>query len=113
MNNTIPRSLVFLSVFAATPQVVYGQASLEEMRQRCEEARESKIAPLREAAIEDCVSQRRSNRTREDCERIYSDFGDVGVTVTDGVRPRMSNDLPECIEYHEAWNNQRPRRSSR
>lgn len=113
MNNAIARSLIFLSVFAAAPQAIYGQASVEEMRQRCEAAREIKIAPLREAAIADCVLRRRSNRTREDCERIYSGFGEVGATVSGGVRPRMFNDLPECIEYHEAWNSQRRGRSSR
>jgi hypothetical protein len=109
----IPRSLFLLSLFIATPQATYAQASLEEMKKRCEAAREDKIAPLREAAIEDCVAQRRSNRTREDCERIYRDFGEVGATVTGGVRPRMFDDLPECIEYHEALNSRGRGRSSR
>ncbi len=83
------------------------------MNKRCQQAREAKIAPLREAAIEECVSSRRSIRTREDCERIYRDFGEGVGTVTGGFRPGMFNDLPECIEYFEAQYRQRADRSRR
>lgn len=104
--NKVPRCLMTLALIAGPP--AFSQAaSLEELRQRCEEAREEKIAPLREAAIEECVSARRSTRTRADCERIYAGFGQGGGTVDGGARPGMFIDLPECIEYFEALNRQR------
>ena len=89
-------------MLAAVPLGYAANQSLEELERRCQAAREAKLAPLREAAIEDCISQRRSNRTREDCERIYSDFGEGGGTVEGGVRPAMFIDLPECVEYFDA-----------
>lgn len=83
-------------------------ASLEELAQRCQDAREKKIAPLRATAIEECVSRRRSTRTREDCERLYADFGEGGGTVNGGARPPMFIELPECVEYFEARDRARP-----
>ncbi len=101
-----PPYLLTLLVLAANSPAFCEEASLEEMKQRCQQARETKIAPLREAAIEECVSSRRSSRTREDCERVYRGFGEGGGTVTGGFRPAMFNDLPECVEYFEAQDRQ-------
>ncbi|MGA7980607.1 MAG: DUF4124 domain-containing protein [Chromatiaceae bacterium] len=88
------------------------EPSLEELRQRCQEARERKIAPLRAQAIEECISANRSTRTREDCERIYHDLGEGGRTVTGAYRPEMFNDLPECVEYFRAQDRERYRGGS-
>jgi hypothetical protein len=106
-------TLVFLSLVVAGLPSVGDEVSLKQMRKRCEEARELEIAPLREAAIEECVSTRRTTRTRTDCERLYSDFGEGGGTVTGGFRPGMFNDLPECVEYFEVRNRQGTDRSRR
>jgi hypothetical protein len=103
----IPVGLILLSALAAAPPVLVAEGSLEEMRQACEDARESRIAPLREAAIQDCVSAPRTSRSREDCERIYAGFGSGGGTVGGTARTPMFMDLPECVEYHEAQNQQR------
>jgi hypothetical protein len=105
--------LAVLPPLLAAPAAIGGQDSLEDLQRRCDAAREAKLAPLREAAIEECVATRRSNRTREDCERIYSDFGETAGTATGGVRPRMFNDLPECLEYFEAQNARGRSRSRR
>lgn len=94
-------SVSLLALVVGSPAMSQS-ASLEELRQRCEEVREAKIAPPREAAIEECASRPRSTRTRADCERIYADFGEGGGTVDGGARAAMFIDLPECVEYFEA-----------
>jgi hypothetical protein len=105
--NKPPLFLMTLLALVASPPAFSQAASLEELQQRCQAAREKKIAPLREAAIEECASNRRSSRTRADCERIYAGFGGGGGTVDGGARPAMFNDLPECVEYFEALDRQR------
>lgn len=101
------RCLLALSILVVSHSVSCREMSLTEMRQRCEQAREESIAPLREAAIAECVSRRRSARTKESCERIYSGFGQGGGTVSGSFRPGMFYDLPECVEYFEARDGER------
>ena len=98
--------LIFLPAFVISPLCFCDDASLEEMRQRCQEVRESKIAPLRKTAVEECVASRRTTRTRADCERLYRDFGAGGGTVAGGARTAMFNDLPECVAYRAARDRQ-------
>ena len=105
--------LIILPTFAISPLGFCDDASLEEMRQRCEEVRESKIAPMRKAAVEECVASRRSTRTRADCERLYRDFGAGGGMVAGGARTAMFNDLPECVAYRAAKDKQENNRSRR
>ena len=76
------------------------EMTLDELDERCETARELRIAPLREAEIERCrIEQRRGDP--EWCERFYADFGGGGRTVSGGFRPRMFADLPECVQADE------------
>ena len=82
------------------------EMSLAELDQRCDDAREKKIAPLREAEIENCKQDKR--RDPASCERINSDFGESGRTVTGSIRPRMFDDLPECVHALKK-RNRRPR----
>ena len=70
--------------------------TLAEMDGRCEEAREAKIAPLRDAEIEHCKAQPRSDPAF--CESHNADFGDGGRTESGAIRPRMFDDLPACVE---------------
>jgi hypothetical protein len=98
--------LSVLSLMSVAAPTFCAETSLEELERRCQEAREEKLAPLREKAIEECVSSRRTSRTREDCERLYEDFGERGGTVEGGSRPPMFIDLPECVEYFEARDRQ-------
>ncbi|MGW8370455.1 MAG: DUF4124 domain-containing protein [Gammaproteobacteria bacterium] len=71
------------------------QLSLEALDQQCEAARERAIAPLRAEAIAECKTSGRNDPTY--CERFYADFGDGGRTATGAMRPRMFDDLPECV----------------
>ena len=80
--------------------------TLEELDQRCDDAREDKIAPLREAEIERCKQDRRNDPAW--CKSFNADFGDGGRTFSGSIRPRMFDDLPECIEALQERN--RPRR---
>jgi hypothetical protein len=76
--------------------------TLEELDQRCEAAREDKIAPLREAEIKSCKQGKRNDPA--ECESVNADFGDGGRTVSGGFRPRMFDDLPECAEALQEQN---------
>jgi len=105
-------TLVVLVALAVGSPAFSQTVPLAELQQRCQDAREEKIAPLREAAIEECVSNRRSIRGRAECERLYADFGEGGGTVGGARRPPMFLELPECVEYFEARNRQQ-RDSSR
>jgi hypothetical protein len=72
------------------------EMSLEDLDRRCDQAREEKIAPLREAAIEECKQGKRNDPAW--CERFNADFGDGGKTVNGSYRPRMFDDIPECVD---------------
>lgn len=80
--------------------------SLAALDQRCELAREKKIAPLREAEIQQCKQDRRNDPNY--CETFNSDYGDGGRTASGVMRPRMFDDLPECVEAMNE-RNRRPR----
>jgi hypothetical protein len=73
--------------------------SLDALDRACEAARESAIAPLRAAAIEECKAQPRADPAY--CERYYATFGDA-VGIRPGVvTPRMFDDLPACVTATE------------
>ena len=90
----------------AAPQPVSAM-SLEELDQVCEAAREREIAPLRQAAIEECKASPRSDPAY--CERFNATFGDAIYLPSGATRPRMFNDLPECVQA-EQERRSRPRR---
>jgi hypothetical protein len=94
-----PPVVTLLPLFLASGVALGGEASLEQLRLRCEAAREAQLAPLREQAIQECVSRPRSTRTRAQCEEFYRDFGQGGGTVGGGFRAPMFIDVPECQEY--------------
>jgi hypothetical protein len=79
--------------------------SVSDLDLRCDEAREKMITPLREAEIAECKQDKR--RDPEWCERFNADFGDGGRTVSGSIRPRMFDDLPECVEALEERNRRR------
>jgi len=69
------------------------KAYAEQMRQRCEAARERYIAPLRQARIEDCVAE---GGSREDCENHFEDFMNPQFLVQP-TGERAFDNLPECV----------------
>jgi len=77
-------------------EVNISNMTLIELDQRCDDARENKIAPLREAEIENCKQKKRNDPAW--CERFNADFGEGGRTVSGNIRPRMFDDLPECVD---------------
>ncbi len=79
--------------------------TLAQLDQRCEDAREEKIAPLREAEIESCKQERRSDPAF--CESFNADFGDGGRTASGHYRQRIFDDLPECVEALHETNTRR------
>jgi len=80
--------------------------SLAALDQRCEVAREKKIAPLREAEIKQCKQDKRNDPNY--CDTFYADYGDAGRMPSGVMRPRMFDDLPECVDAMNE-RNRRPR----
>ncbi|MEO1201781.1 MAG: DUF4124 domain-containing protein [Pseudomonadota bacterium] len=75
---------------------------LEELDRRCEQARAAKIAPLKAAEIARCKAEPRTDPAF--CEQFNADFGEGGRTVSGAMRPRMFDDLPECVTALEERN---------
>jgi hypothetical protein len=98
MNSRPAVAMILLSTLVSAGASA-GEPSLEELWRRCEAAREFMLAPLREQAIQDCVSRPRSRRNRAQCEEFYRDFGQGGGTVGGGFRAPMFIGVPECQEY--------------
>ena len=98
MKRSLCCSIVLPAILASAPAFGAGP-SIDDLRQRCDAAREAKLAPLREEAVQECVSRPRSTRTRAECEEFYRDFGQGGGTVGGGFRAPMFIDVPECQEY--------------
>ncbi|QUE76283.1 hypothetical protein [Stutzerimonas stutzeri] len=67
-----------------------------ELEPRCEAARSEKLAPLREAAFQQCMNAKRGADTEADCRRKTA--GENGNRV--GGTPRFY-DLPACVEAFE------------
>jgi hypothetical protein len=79
--------------------------SLADLDRRCEDAREKMIVPLREAEIAKCQQDKKNDPAW--CERFNADYGDGGRTVSGSIRPRMFDDLPECVEAMQEKNRRR------
>lgn len=102
----MPSDQPVTKIAAPVPKIDITKMSIAELDLRCDNAREEKIAPLRQAEIANC-KQNKSNDPAW-CERFNADFGDGGRTVSGSVRPRMFDDLPECVEALQE-NNRRGR----
>lgn len=79
--------------------------SLEDLDRRCDDAREMMIAPLREAEIASCKQDKRNDP--EWCERFNAVFGDGGRTASGSIRPRLFDDLRECVDAQQERNRRR------
>jgi hypothetical protein len=75
------------------------QASINELEQRCEEMRENRIRPLREAEIEKCKADETKDPTK--CESFYKDYGNATRGAGGKYTERMFNDLPPCVQARE------------
>ena len=69
----------------------------------CEQARQVKLAPMREQYVEECVANK-EQPDRKSCEVFYADFG-----AQSGRRAPLFYDLPQCVEAFDFQNSQRQR----
>jgi len=76
--------------------------SLADLDRRCEDVRDAKIAPLKEAEIANCVQTETGDQAW--CEVFWADYGDSRRMVSGGFTPRLFHDLPECTEAWEERN---------
>jgi hypothetical protein len=81
-----------LSGLAAAREIT--REGAPELMEECQRQRQENIAPLREQAIEDCVSNRRGDR--EYCEHFNRTFGNARPRAGGGTIPGMFWGLPVC-----------------
>jgi len=79
-------------------------ATYQQLSERCEQAREARIAPLRQAEIDRCKSEGRKDP--DHCERYYADYGNAFRGFHGKMVPRMFADLPECVAADQARRDQ-------
>ncbi|MEO0973845.1 MAG: DUF4124 domain-containing protein [Pseudomonadota bacterium] len=72
------------------------QMTLEQLDARCEAARQARIAPLRAEQIASC--QEDGTNDPDWCERYFADYGNGGRRRNGRYRPRMFEDIDECLE---------------
>ena len=91
--------VILCSPVMAAEDLTAQQASVQELEQRCEEMRENRIRPLREAEIEKC----KTDETKDPawCERYYKDYGNATRGPEGKYTPRMFDDLPPCVQARE------------
>lgn len=104
--STNPSSQLKAEAPAPAPKDDISSMSLAALDQRCEVAREKRIAPLREAEIQECKQDKRNDPNY--CDTFYADYGDAGRMPSGAIRPRMFDDLPECVDAMNE-RNRRPR----
>jgi hypothetical protein len=75
---------------------------IQELDNKCQEARAEKLKPLQEEQIENCVSE--EGKPRDYCERYYATYG-WGGTSGRFRNQRFFDDIPECVAAFEAWKN--------
>lgn len=73
---------------------------VQALEAKCENAREARLKPLREAEIERCKAGKRNDPAY--CERFYSDLGNATRRPNGTMTPRMFDDLPECVAAADA-----------
>jgi len=83
-------------------EIDIAEMSLADLDRRCEDAREERIAPLREAEIAKCIQIETGDQAW--CETFWADYGDPRQTVSGGLIPRLFHDLPVCAEAWEERN---------
>jgi hypothetical protein len=92
--------LFALLALAPLGVAVADEQSVEELQLRCEQAREARLKPLRDVEIAKCKAER--GRDPAYCERYWKDFGDASRLPNGSMKPRMFDDLPECVAERQA-----------
>jgi hypothetical protein len=88
-----------IMLFCAPALLMAQQPTVAELEQRCEEMRENRLKPLREAEIEKC----KADKTKDPawCERYYQDYGNATRGPEGKYTPRMFDDLVPCVQARE------------
>ena len=81
--------------------------SLQQLKEECEAAREQRLAPERQALIDECIASK--EKSPDACRRYYQDYGAGGRTAAGGHRQRLYHDIPECQELYQAEQNGKQR----
>jgi len=91
------KAKLLLALLAMAPMgmAVADDQGVEELQLKCEQAREARLKPLRDAEIAKCKAER--GRDPAYCERYWKDFGDASRLANGNMKPRMFDDLPECV----------------
>jgi hypothetical protein len=76
------------------------QADVAALELKCEQAREARLKPMRDAEIANCKADR--SRDPEYCERFWKDLGDATRLPNGAMKPRLFDDLPECVAAAKA-----------
>jgi hypothetical protein len=85
-----------------SPVAVFADRASEvaALEAQCEEAREAKIKPLRDAEIARCKEDTHNGPGY--CERYWSGYGNAVRGANGAMIPRMFDDLPICVAAFEA-----------
>jgi len=93
-------SLLFCALALAPLAITVAEEDVAALQAKCEEAREARLKPMRDAEIAKCKAER--GRDPEFCERYWKDLGDATRLPNGNTKARMFDDLPECVAAHEA-----------
>ena len=105
----VPLPVVVFGALLAGPALAQSESEMQRLRaldERCYKAREAKLKILQAEKVQECVSVER--RAREDCEKYWEGYG-WGTMTPHGRLPRFFDDIPECLESFNAWQNSRRR----
>ena len=91
-------NILFALLALAPLGIAAADDSLEALELKCEQAREARLKPLRDAEIAKCKAER--GRDPAFCERYWKDLGDATRLPNGNMKARMFDDLPECVA---AW----------
>jgi len=75
-------------------------SDIAQMEQQCEQARQVKLAPIREAEVAKCKADQRSDPAY--CDRFWADYGDAHRAANGRWMQRLFDDLPECVAAEKA-----------
>ncbi len=95
-----PRFILIAFAAGLVGGSIAAEPSLQELKDRCEAAREARLAPEREALIQACIEEKK--KSAEQCQRFYADYGAGGRTAAGAGRVRKYNNLPECEALYRA-----------
>jgi hypothetical protein len=94
-------SAAMLLLLAPAAVTLADQTSdVEALEAQCEQERETRIKPLRDAEIEKCKADSKNDPGY--CERYWKDYGNSVRSSNGTMTPRMFDDLPDCQAAYAA-----------